>query len=94
MSFSNIKTFGAIEDGVTDDNPANQQVIVDGDRCGANCSTILTKKAIIYFPSRTYTIGQPILQYYFTFFIGEPENRAIIKPLLDFKRISLIDTNL
>jgi glucan 1,3-beta-glucosidase len=91
--FRNVKIFGAVGDGVTDDYPAIQRAIVDGNRCGANCNATSTRGAIVYFPPGTYAISKPIIQYYFTSFIGEPKNRAVIKPLPNFDGIALIDTN-
>jgi len=93
--FRNVKDpkYGAKGDGRTDDFRAIQKAITDGKRCGAGCSATSTKGAIIYFPPGTYAISQPLVQYYYTTFIGDPNNRAVIKGLPRFRGIALIDTD-
>jgi hypothetical protein len=107
--FRNVKDYGAIGDGKTDDwfvfaafddlymltgsRAAIQRAITDGGRCGGGCSSTSTKGAIVYFPEGAYAISKPILQYYFTVFIGASPSRPIIKPLDQFEGIALIDTN-
>ncbi|KAK0728461.1 hypothetical protein B0T26DRAFT_800211 [Lasiosphaeria miniovina] len=43
-------------------------------RCGEECGNIFTQGAIVYFPARTYKICSPVVQYYYTQFIGDPNN--------------------
>jgi hypothetical protein len=49
--------------------------------------------AIVYFPPGTYAVSSPILQYYYTQFIGDPTDRPIIAGLASFSGIALIDTD-
>jgi Pectate lyase superfamily protein len=91
--FRNVRDYGARGDGVSDDYPAIQKAITDGDRCGEHCSATSKKGAIIYFPPGRYAISEPLVQYYYTAFIGDPVSRPIIKALPHFNGIALIDTN-
>jgi hypothetical protein len=89
--------YNAVGDGRADDWKAISRAIQDspgGERCGGNCQATSTKGAVIYFPGgRTYRISRPLIQYYYTAFIGEAKNRPIIKPTANFKGIALIDTD-
>jgi glucan 1,3-beta-glucosidase len=69
------------------------RAVTDGNRCGSNCKSTSTKGAIIYFPPGEYLISRPIVQYYFTVFIGHPVNRPVIKGSSKFRGIALIDTD-
>lgn len=91
--FRNVKDYGARGDGISDDSAAIQSAITDGNRCGADCSATSTKGAIIYFPPGTYAISRPIVQYYYTVFVGDPNKKPTIKGLPNFEGIALIDTN-
>jgi hypothetical protein len=90
--------YNAKGDGSTDDWNAISRAIEDSvpgqERCGANCNATSTKGAVIYFPgNRIYLISQPLVQYYYTAFIGDVENKPVIKPTKDFQGIGLIDTD-
>jgi glucan 1,3-beta-glucosidase len=91
--FRDVKKYGATGNGKDDDYGAIQHAIADGNRCGAKCNATSIKGAVIYFPPGTYAISRPIIQYYYTSFIGDAENRPIIKPLKNFEGIALIDTD-
>jgi glucan 1,3-beta-glucosidase len=91
--FRNVRDYGATGDGVTDDYAAIQAAITDGNRCGEGCSATSTKGAIVYFPAGRYAISQPIVQYYYTVFIGDPNDLPTIAGLQSFQGIALIDTN-
>ncbi|KAK6507623.1 hypothetical protein TWF481_006049 [Arthrobotrys musiformis] len=91
--FRNVKDFGAKGDGVTDDTEAINKAISSGNRCGLGCGSTTVLGAIVYFPSGTYLISKPIIQLYYTQFIGNYNNRPIIKGSKDFVGIALIDTN-
>jgi hypothetical protein len=91
--FRNVQNYGATGNGRTDDYAAIQAAITDGNRCGANCNATSVTGAIIYFPPGTYAISQPIVQYYYTVFVGDPTSRPKIKPLPNFQGIALIDTD-
>ena len=67
----NIKDFGAVGDGKTDDTAAINRAIADGGRCGPDCGTSTTVPAVVYFPSGKYLVSSPIIQYYNTQFLGD-----------------------
>jgi glucan 1,3-beta-glucosidase len=90
--FRNVKDYGARGNGIDDDWPAIQQAITDGNRCGAGCPATTVKGAVIYFPPGTYAISKPIIQYYYTAFIGDPNSKPRIKARPGFDGIALIDT--
>ncbi|KAF2434278.1 pectin lyase-like protein [Tothia fuscella] len=89
----NVKDYGAKGDGQTDDWEYIMNAITKGDRCGEGCNATSTKGAIIYFPPGTYSISKPIVQYYFTQFVGDPVRRPTIMGRKGFKGIALIDTD-
>lgn len=91
--FRNVKDYGARGDGILDDHKAIQLAITDGNRCWADCGATSTKGAIVYFPPGKYAISKPIIQYYYTAFIGHPADKPTIKGLSHFEGIALIDTN-
>ncbi|KAM7220345.1 Pectate lyase superfamily domain containing protein [Rhypophila decipiens] len=83
-AWRNVKAYGAVGDGVTD----------DGDRCGLDCGSTTARGAIIFFPPGTYMVSKPIIQYYFTQFIGDPSgSKPTIKGMPTFEGIALIDTD-
>jgi glucan 1,3-beta-glucosidase len=91
--FRNVRDYGAKGNGDNDDWVAINRAISDGNRCGEGCSATSTKGAIIFFPPGNYTISKPIVQLYYTTFIGDPEDRPYISPSRDFSGMALIDTD-
>ncbi|KAH8703204.1 putative exo-beta-1,3-glucanase [Talaromyces proteolyticus] len=90
--FRNVKDYGAVGDGVTDDTAAINKAISDGNRNGpASGVTTSTTPAIVYFPAGTYLISTSIIDYYFTQLIGNPNSPAIIKATSGFTGLGLID---
>ncbi|ATY64012.1 LysM domain protein [Cordyceps militaris] len=66
----NVKDYGAVGDGVTDDTDAIQKAISDGKRCGKGCPESSVSGAIVYFPSGTYRVDRSIVLYYNTQLVG------------------------
>ncbi|KAL2134977.1 hypothetical protein VTI74DRAFT_10204 [Chaetomium olivicolor] len=94
--FRNVKQFGAIGDGVTDDTAAINAAISAGNRCGGyDCVGSTTTPAIVYFPPGTYLISSPIVSLYYTQIIGDPTNMPIIKGSRSFppQAIALLDAD-
>ena len=40
--------------------------------------------AFVYFPPGTYLVSTPIIQYYYTQFVGDPTNKPTIKGSFNF----------
>ncbi|CBX90532.1 similar to exo-beta-1,3-glucanase [Plenodomus lingam JN3] len=71
--FRNVKDYGAVGDGITDDTAAINRAMAEQDRCGPGvCESATTSPAIVYFPSGTYLISSSIIDYYYTQIIGNP----------------------
>ncbi|KAL8378737.1 hypothetical protein RB599_008514 [Gaeumannomyces hyphopodioides] len=72
----NVKDYGAVGDGTTDDTAAIQKAISDGGRCGSSgsdCSQAATALPVtVYFPSGKYLVSSPIVHYSNTEIIGNP----------------------
>jgi glucan 1,3-beta-glucosidase len=95
--FRNVKEFGAVGDGKTDDTAAINLAISSGDRCGpGSCNQSTTSPATVYFPPGTYLISGSIIDYFYTTLIGDPTNLPTIKAAPTFdtaKNLGLIDGN-
>ncbi|KAM7193073.1 Pectate lyase superfamily domain containing protein [Naviculisporaceae sp. PSN 640] len=98
--FRNVKDFGAVGDGVTDDTAAINRAAatwglnhLDQLRCGDECGSTTTLSAVVYFPPGTYLISSPIIQYFHSQFVGNPNNKPVIKGTANFTGIALIDGN-
>ena len=94
--FRNIRDFGARGDGVTDDTAAINRAASwmsatnSEERCGVECGQTTRLGAIVYFPSGDYLISSPIIQYYYTQFIGDAINRPTIIGSKEYNGIALI----
>jgi glucan 1,3-beta-glucosidase len=88
--FRNVKTFGAKGDGVTDDTAAINAAITSGNRCGSpsSCPGTTITPATVYFPPGTYLISSPIIDFYYTQIIGDPNDMPIIKGAASFPTTS------
>lgn len=71
--FRNVKDYGAVGDGLTDDTAAINLAISSGARCGpGSCNSSTTTPALVYFPSGNYLVSSSIINYYDTQIIGNP----------------------
>ncbi|KIX92675.1 uncharacterized protein Z520_11527 [Fonsecaea multimorphosa CBS 102226] len=91
--FRNVKDYGAAGDGVTDDTTAINNAITDGSRCAEGCDSSTTVPAIVYFPPGTYAVSSPIIQLYYTQFIGDAVNIPTILALPSFQGLAVMDTD-
>jgi hypothetical protein len=91
--FRNVKDFGAKGDGVTDDTAAINNAISTGGRCGQGCDSSTTTPALVYFPPGTYMISAPLVQLYYTQFVGDAISIPTIKATAGFKGMALIDSD-
>ncbi|KAL4934324.1 exo-beta-1,3-glucanase Exg0 [Aspergillus undulatus] len=89
----NVKDFGAVGDGVTDDTDAINKAISSGNRCGKGCDSSTTKPAVVYFPAGTYLVSSPVIQYYYTQMIGDANNMPVLKASADFAGMAVIDAD-
>ncbi|KAH8711250.1 Glucan 1,3-beta-glucosidase [Beauveria bassiana] len=62
-------------------------------RCGQQCGNTFSQGAILFFPGGTYKICSPVIQYYYTQFVGDPKDMPIIKGCDKFEGIALIDVD-
>ncbi|KAI9148707.1 glucan 1,3-beta-glucosidase precursor [Paramyrothecium foliicola] len=93
LSAQNVQDYGADPHGTIDATEAINAAIMDGDRCGMKCGNTFTLGALIYFPGGMYKVCSPIIQLYLTQFVGDPNDRPIIKGCDTFKGIALIDVD-
>lgn len=91
--FRNVQDYGATGDGTTDDTVAINAAITDGNRCGEGCDSSTTTPAIVYFPPGTYLVSKPIIQYYYTQFIGDAITLPTLKASASFAGIAVIDSD-
>ena len=91
--YRNVKDYGARGDGVTDDTAAINAAISAGDRCGQGCDSSTVVPALVYFPSGTYLVSTPIIQYYFTQLVGDALNPPTLLASQNFAGIAVVDSN-
>ncbi|KAF2125602.1 glycoside hydrolase family 55 protein [Dothidotthia symphoricarpi CBS 119687] len=91
--FRNVKDYGAKGDGTTDDTEAINRAASEGNRCGQGCAGTSTLGALVYFPPGTYLVSEPIIQYYYTQFVGNPNDRPVMKADREFRGIAIFDTD-
>ncbi|KAL6885716.1 pectate lyase superfamily domain-containing protein [Trichoderma evansii] len=91
--YRDVTDYGADNTGQKDATEAINAAIQDGDRCGMECGNSFSQGAMIYFPAGTYEVCTPIIQLYYTQFIGDPIDRPIIKGCGEFTGIALLDTD-
>ncbi|KAL2863746.1 exo-beta-1,3-glucanase Exg0 [Aspergillus lucknowensis] len=91
--YRNVKDFGAVGDGTTDDTAAINEAISSGERCGQGCDSSTTKPAVVYFPPGTYLVSKPVIQYYYTQMIGDAIDLPVLKASADFTGMAVIDAD-
>lgn len=88
--FRNVKDYGAIGDGTTDDTKAIQKAISDGNRCAPTvCKSTTRTPATVYFPGGTYLISEAIIDYYYTQIVGNPNCLPTIKASSNFTTVNV-----
>jgi glucan 1,3-beta-glucosidase len=89
--YRNVKAYGAVGDGTTDDSLAIQAAINDGDRGpGGNGRGTTGAPAVIYFPTGTYLMANPIQLYVDTVMLGNPISRPILQASSNFSGNTLV----
>lgn len=92
--FRNVKEYGAVGDGSADDTEAINKAIQDGDnRCIMNCDSRTNSPALVYFPPGTYKVTKPIIQTYYTQFVGDAVSPPTLKADASFKGMAVIDAD-
>ena len=91
--YRNVKEYGAKGDGSTDDTAAINKAVADGNRCGKGCDSSTVTPALVYFPPGTYIVSKPIIQYYYTQFVGDAVKLPVLKASKAFQGMAVIDTD-
>jgi glucan 1,3-beta-glucosidase len=91
--FRNVKDYGARGDGSADDTEAINKAVSDGNRCGSGCDSSTITPALVYFPPGTYMVSKPIIQYYYTQFVGDAVTPPTLKAMPTFEGIAVIDAD-
>jgi glucan 1,3-beta-glucosidase len=91
--FRNVKDYGAVGDGKTDDTASINKAMTDGNRCGSNCGASTVKPAIVYFPAGTYLVSSSIVALYNTQMIGNANDVPIIKAASSFVGLGVISSD-
>ncbi|KAI5124386.1 hypothetical protein M0805_008989 [Coniferiporia weirii] len=92
--FRNVKDFGAVGDGVTDDTAAINSAMSSGSRCGnGGCDSTTTSPAIVYFPQGKYLVSSPIIAWYYTQMIGDARNPPTLVASAGFSGMAVIDAD-
>lgn len=84
---------GSSGDGTTDDTAAINSAITDGTRCGLGCDSSTVTPALVYFPPGTYLVSKPIVQLYYTQFVGDAITLPTLKAASNFAGIAVIDSD-
>ncbi|KAJ7470265.1 exo-beta-1,3-glucanase [Mycena latifolia] len=94
--FRNVKDFGAIGDGVTDDTAAINSAITLGNRCAggaAVCNSSTVTPAVVFFPKGTYLVSDAIVPYYYTQLIGDATSPPTLLAAASFRAQAVIDAD-
>jgi glucan 1,3-beta-glucosidase len=89
--YRNVRDYGAKGDGAADDSAAIQAAINDGDRGpGGNGKGTTGAPAVVYFPSGTYLMANPVQLYVDTVLLGNPISRPTLKASSNFTGNTLV----
>jgi len=97
--FRNVKDFGAVGDGTTDDAAAINAAMFLGPRCvgqsdpTAPCESSTITPAIVYFPPGNYLISTRIVMPYNTIVMGDALDMPSIIGAPAFSDLGLLDSN-
>ncbi|PHH61775.1 hypothetical protein CDD81_7986 [Ophiocordyceps australis] len=91
--FRNVKDFGAVGDGQTDDTKAINEALSSGGRCGQGCNSSTITPAIVYFPPGTYLVSAPLIPYYYSQMVGDAIGVPTLKAAAEFEGIAVIDAD-
>ncbi|KAK3682221.1 pectate lyase superfamily protein-domain-containing protein [Podospora appendiculata] len=91
--FRDVQAYGAKGDGSTDDTDAINKAISDGNRCGHGCPSDTNTPALVYFPPGTYLVSKPLVQLYYTQFVGDALNPPTLKAAAAFEGMAVIDSD-
>ncbi|KAI4163230.1 MAG: hypothetical protein LQ342_003163 [Letrouitia transgressa] len=80
-------------DGTTDDTDAINNAVTAGNRCGQGCDSSTVTPALVYFPPGTYVVSKPLVQLYYTQFVGDAVTLPTIKAAASFQGIAVIDSD-
>ncbi|KAH8803500.1 pectate lyase superfamily protein-domain-containing protein [Xylogone sp. PMI_703] len=89
----NVKEYGAVGGGVTDDTAAINAAITDGDQCGMDCESSSVKGALVYFPSGQYLVSSTIISYYNTQLVGNAIDVPTIVASASFVGFAVIQSD-
>ena len=91
--YTSITIATDIQIGSTDDTVAINAAVSSGNRCGQGCDSSTVTPALVYFPPGTYVVSAPIIQYYYTQFVGDAVTLPTIKAAPGFQGMALIDAD-
>ncbi|PZD42548.1 Pectate-lyase-3 domain containing protein [Pyrenophora tritici-repentis] len=91
--FRNVRSYGAVGDGVTDDTKAFKNAMSDGKRCAVKCNGSTVRNAIVYIPPGTYVISSTIVMPFGTQVIGDANARPTLKASKSFIGMGVLSTD-
>jgi hypothetical protein len=91
--FRNVRDYGAVGDGITDDTEAIKFALLDGHRCAAKCNGATTKNAIVYVPPGIYLISSAVPLPFGTQLIGDALDRPVLRAAASFTGFGVVSVN-
>ncbi|KAK4141141.1 pectate lyase superfamily protein-domain-containing protein [Dichotomopilus funicola] len=91
----NVKDFGAVGDGVTEDTAAIRSAInsTRSRRCAEGCNGSTLHNTVVYFPSGTYLVSSTIYAIFGTQMIGNPNDPPVILGAPSFVGLGVFSTD-